>query len=130
MRHQKVKQWEKKLKHIFDEIDTELETQYAGRFSRHPARPKHGTTSNPEMDGLFNVGASYSAGFGSKWGPGYVVDIRLATLQPISRHFKNELRNSVQQLLKQKLPIAFPNKKLCVSKDKNYLRIHGDLSLD
>jgi hypothetical protein len=130
MRHQKAKQWEQKLKHVFDQIDVQLETQYAGRFRRHPARPKKGTTANPEMDGLFNVGASYSAGFGSKFGPGYVVDIRVATLQTISRHFKNELRDTVQHLLKQKLPTAFPNKKLSVCKEKNYLRIHGDLSLD
>jgi len=103
MRHQKVKQWEKKLKHIFDEIDTELETQYAGRFSRHPARPKAGTTSNPEMDGLFNVGASYSAGFGSKWGPGYVVDIRLATLQPIQKRTPQQCATTPQTKITRRL---------------------------
>lgn len=129
MRHQKAKEWEKTLKCVFDEIDLALEQEYRGRFNRHPARPKHGTTSSREMDGLFNVGASYSAGFGSRFGPGYVVDIRLSTLQRISKTVKLELRDQVQTLLIEKLPIAFPGKKLHIDKERRHLRIHGDLSL-
>ncbi len=130
MRHRKAKEWELKLKNVFDEIDHELEVAYRGRFERHPARAAHGSTSSPEMDGLFNVGASYSAGFGSKLGPGYVVDIRLSTLQRIPGELKDELRDRVQQLLEEKLPVAFPDKNLCVDREHRHLRIHGDLSLD
>ena len=82
------------------------------------------------MDGLFNVGASYSAGFGSRFGPGYVVDIRVATLERIPRPFKRELREQVQEMLIKKLPDAFPGKKINVDRERNHLRIHGDLSLD
>ncbi|MEN7973479.1 MAG: hypothetical protein ABFR47_06555 [Verrucomicrobiota bacterium] len=130
MRHRKAKEWERKLKTVFDEIDIELEEAYGGRFALHPARPKHGATSSREMDGLFNVGASYSAGFGSKLGPGYVVDIRLSTLQHIPKDLKPELRDKVQTMLIEKLPIAFPGKELSVNQERNHLRIHGDLSLD
>ena len=75
MRHHKAMQWEKRLKNVFDEIDNELEATYKGSWQRHPARPAHHTTSNPEADGLFNVGAAFSSGIGSKHGPGYTVEI-------------------------------------------------------
>ena len=130
MRHIKAKQWEKKLKYVFDEIDVELEQKHGHRFKLHPARSPEGSTSNPEMDGLFNVGASYSAGFGSTLGPGYVVDIHLSTLQRIPKELKQELLDKVQSMLAEKLPTAFPGKTLFVEQEQNYLRIHGDLSLD
>lgn len=130
MRHKKAREWEKRLKAVFDQIDIELEKEYGDRFDLHPARPEHGATSSREMDGLFNVGASYSAGFGSRFGPGYVVDIRLATLQHIPRELERELRDRVQAMLVEKLPAAFPGKELHVVKERNHLRIHGDLSLN
>ncbi len=129
MRHIKAKEWEKRLKGVFDQIDAKLEAAYGERFDRHPARSPKGATSNPEMDGLFNVGASYSAGFGSKIGPGYVVDIHLSTLQRIPKKLKLELRDNVQAMLAEKLPAAFPGKQLHIAKERSHLRIHGDLSL-
>ncbi len=130
MRHQKAIEWEKRLKTVFDEIDAELENDYGGMFSRHPARAPEGGTSNPEMDGLFNVGASFSAGFGSRFGAGYVVDIQLSTLGHVTLKFKSSLRDHVQALLIEKLPAAFPGKDLHVDKELGHLRIHGNLSLD
>ena len=130
MRHRKAKAWEKRLKSVFDEIDAELESDYGGMFTRHPARAPEGSTSNPEMDGLFNVGAAFSAGFGSRYGPGYVVDIQLSTLEHIPGKIKTALRDQVQALLIEKLPVAFPGKDLRVDRELRHLRIHGDLSLD
>ncbi|MDZ8120460.1 hypothetical protein [Pontiella agarivorans] len=130
MRTAKAREWEKKLKHVFDEIDRILETEYSGYFTRHPNRPPEGTTSNPEMDGLINVGASYSAGFGSEFGPGYVVSIRISTLGRVPDTVKQEMRDNVQHLLQEKLPSVFPENQLFVDQEKNHLRIHGDLSLD
>ena len=130
MRHFKAKGWELRLKAVFDKIDAKLEDEYADRFEPHPSRPDRGRTSNPEMDGLFNVGASYSAGFGSRLGPGYVVDIRISTLQRISDDLKSELRNKVESTLLEELPKVFPGKTLLVNKEEKHLRITGDLSLD
>ncbi len=130
MRHRKAKEWEKRLKTVFDEIDIELEAAYGEQFDLHPSRPEHGATSSREMDGLFNVGAAYSAGFGSRLGAGYVVDIRLSTLQRIPKDLKLTLRDKVQTMLVEKLPAAFPGKELHVDQEKHHLRIHGDLSLD
>jgi hypothetical protein len=130
MRHHKTKEWERRLKNTFDQIDIVLEEEYGDRFKLHPARAAHGKTSSRSMDGLFNVGASFSAGFGSKYGPGYVVDIRLSTLQHIPRALKEKLRDSVQTMLTEMLPSTFPGKELHVDKERKHLRIHGDLSLD
>jgi len=123
-------QWEKKLKGVFDEIDRELEAEYKGLWPRHPSRPKQGATSNPEHDGLFNVGAAFSSGIGSTHGPGYTVEIRLSTLKNVSADVREKIKAQVFQTLEKKLPEAFPGKELNVSEENGVIRIHGDLSLD
>lgn len=130
MRTAKARAWELRLKQVFDEIDRELEDRYKDSFALHPARPAEGKTSNPEMDGLINVGASFTAGFGSKIGPGYVVEIRISTLSRVSKEIKLEIRDMVQDLLREKLPHAFPENNLQVDRERSHLKIHGDLSLD
>lgn len=122
--------WEETLKSVFDALDHELETEYGTRYILHPSRPMHGTTANPEADGLFNVGAAFSAGFGSKYGPGYVVEIRLSTLRNVPAEVRGEIKVKVFQGLKKRLPVAFPGKLLHVSEETGIIRIHGDLSLD
>jgi hypothetical protein len=123
-------QWEKTLKGIFDTLDQELEAEYGQDYPLHPSRPKHGTTTNPEADGLFNIGAAFSAGFGSRNGPGYVVEIRFSTLSQVPDAVRAEIKQKVFQTLEQRLPEAFPGKELYVSEENGSLRIHGDLSLD
>ncbi|HKL20258.1 MAG TPA: hypothetical protein VJ904_00545 [Tichowtungia sp.] len=130
MRHHKAMQWEKKLKSVFDEIDRELEDQYGDRWPLHPSRPEEGSTSNPEHDGLFNVGAAFSSGIGSRHGPGYTVEIRISTLKNIPADIRAQIKQQVFQTLEKKLPAAFPGKDLDVSDDNGVIRIHGDLSLD
>ena len=123
-------QWEKTLKGVFDEIDRELEAQYGGQWPLHPSRPKEGTTSNPEQDGLFNVGAAFSAGIGSQHGPGYTVEIRFSTLKNVPADIRAQIKQQVFQTLGKKLPAAFPGRELKVSEENETIRIHGDLSLD
>jgi len=130
MRHNKVMRWEEKLKSLFDELDQELEAEYGRHYSLHPSRPKYGTTSNPEADGLFNVGAAFSAGFGSKTGPGYVVEIGLVTLKQVPETVRAEIKQKVFQRLEKRLPTTFPGKELHVAEENGVIRIHGDLSLD
>jgi hypothetical protein len=130
MRSNKARKWEKTLKGVFDEMDHELETEYKGLWPRHPSRPTNGATSNPEQDGLFNVGAAFSAGFGSQHGPGYTVEIRLSTLKNVSAAIRAKIKGQVFQTLEKKLPVAFPGKTLQVSEENGVIRIHGDLSLD
>jgi hypothetical protein len=130
MRSREAMKWEETLKDVFDAIDHELEAEYGTHYPLHPSRPKRGKTANPEDDGLFNVGAAFSAGFGSKYGPGYVVEIRLATLRAVPPEVRAEIKETVFQELEKRLPAAFPGKALHVSEENGIIRIHGDLSLD
>ncbi len=130
MRSREAMKWEDTLKSVFDTIDQELEAEYGANYTLHPSRPAKGTTTNPEADGLFNVGAAFSAGFGSKYGPGYVVEIRLSTLRQVPQEIRDEIKGKVFQRLEERLPQAFPGKELHVSDENGVIRIHGDLSLE
>lgn len=121
--------WEERLKTVFDQIDHELEERYGRRFHLHPGRPARGTTANPESDGLLNLGAAFTAGYGSASGAGYVVEIRLAAMGRIPEDVTREIEQTVEQRLRDLLPAAFPERTLAVSRDGPVLKIVGDLSL-
>jgi hypothetical protein len=130
----KTERWELRLKRVFDEIDAEFEAEIAaGKHGkvprRHPARPPKGATSNPEDDGLFDIGAAFSVGLGSTYGPGYVVQARIATLERIPRAMQKKFEKEVARRLREKLPEAFPGVELHVDLDGHVYKIHGDLSL-
>ena len=129
MRHPKAEAWELKLKIIFDQIDAELEEKYGHLYPLHPARPKHGTTANPEHSGLFNVRASFSGGFGSWLGAGYVVDVDLLTLSTVPARIEEQIEEEVVARLREELPQVFPGRNLEVTHDGRRFKIHGDLSL-
>jgi len=129
MRHPRIEAFEKKLKKVFDQIDHELEDRYGDSYPLHPARPSRHRTGNPEHDGLFNVGAAFSAGFGTRHGSGYVVEIRMATLADVPATTKREIAELVAQRLRKLLPAAFPNRHLKVTRDGSVFKIHGDLSI-
>jgi hypothetical protein len=129
LRHPETLKWEKKLKILFDEIDDYLESKYGGMYPLHPSRAKRGTTSNKEHDGLFNVGASFSTGLGSEYGPGYVIEIRLVTLSHVADDLREEIEEEVVTLAQEKLAQHFPGKSLKVVRDGNVYKIYGDLSL-
>ncbi len=129
IKHPKLIQWERTLGAVFDEIDDYLEDHYGSDYQLHPARAARGTTSNKEQDGLFNVGASYSAGFGSKLGAGYVIDVRMSTLSRVPKEVRKVIELNVIRMLREKLPSAFPGKNLDVEQDGNVYKIYGDLSL-
>lgn len=129
MRHYKALAWEEKLKAVFDEIDQDLEAKYGAHYPLHPARAPDGETVNPEQSGLFNVGASFTAGFGSKHGRGYVVEVGMATLSDVPAEVRREIEREVARQLRERLPAAFPGKELKVEPDVSGFKIYGDLSL-
>ena len=129
MRHPKVLAWERRLKQVFRQIDHRLESEYGDRYRLHPARPEEGHTANPTHDGLFNIGASFSGGFGSKHGAGYVVNVHMATLERVDAAVREEIEQRVAAELAAELPKAFPDRDLQVSRDGHTFKIHGDLSL-
>lgn len=129
VRHPKAIAWERKLGDIFDKIDAELEATYGDRYPLHPARAEKGKTSNPEHDGLFNLGAAFSAGYGSQHGAGYVVRLRVATLAHVPKPVLEEMEDVVVARLREELPSVFPGIDLKVTRDGPVFKNHGDLSL-
>ncbi|MBN1837744.1 MAG: hypothetical protein JW820_17940 [Spirochaetales bacterium] len=129
MRHPGVEQWESRLRAVFDRIDDYLEDRYGERYPLHPARAPRGATGSREQDGLFNVGASFSAGFGSERGPGYVVEVRMVTLSQVPGHVRRKIEREVAAALRRELPRAFPERRIRVDRDGPVYKIHGDLRL-
>jgi hypothetical protein len=129
LRHPKAVEWEQRLKEVFDRIDDILEERHGHRHLLHPTRPKRHATANREDDGLFDVGASFTAGFGSAHGAGYVVELRVATLARVPDAERERLENEVVDLLREQLPVAFPGRQLRVVRDGHVIKIVGDLSL-
>lgn len=123
------REWDRLLKKIFDEVDDYLEDTYGGLFPLHPNRMKRGKTSNKEMDGLINIGASFSAGYGSEFGRGYVIDIHLSTLVEVDNETMNSIETNAIKMIKKLIPVYFPNRKLEIKKDGSVYKLCGDLSL-
>lgn len=129
MKHPKLIEWESRMKSIFDDIDDLLEDKYGATFRLHPNRPRRGGTSNKESDGLFNIGADFSLGYGSRLGRGYVVQIEMSTLEHIPRKIRRQIENDVECLVRERLPRVFPGRNLTLERDGNLLKIVGDFNL-
>ena len=127
--HSRLEAWEQRLKAMFDEIDDHLEDRYGDLYPLHPNRAARGGTSNKESDGLFNVGAAFSAGFGSKFGSGYVIEVWISTLASVPKELKETIAEETAELVRQKLKTFFPERELDVERDGNVYKIYGDLSL-
>jgi hypothetical protein len=128
MRHPRLERWETELKAVFNRIDDRLEEKYGHLYPLHPARPGRGKTASKAQDGLFNIGASYSAGFGSGRGAGYVVEVRMVTLSRVPGEVRRRIEEEAVELLRRELPTAFPGRDLEVVRDGNLYKIYGDLS--
>lgn len=128
-RGHEVLDFERQMKKVFDRIDHELEDRYGGTWPLHPARPPHGSAPNPEHTGLFRLGASFSPGYGSAHGRGYVMDIRMVTLAQVPQEVQNEVRRYVAERSMELLPDYFPERELSVVRDGDTFKIIGDLSL-
>ena len=129
MRHPSALRFEATLKEAFDRIDHELEQRYGDRFPRLAHRPASGETENPEMDGLFNIGAAFSAGYGSPLGAGYIVEVRIATPASVPPAVQEEVEAFVVERLRDLLPVVFPDRRMSVDREGHVFKIYGDLSL-
>ncbi|MFP4114508.1 MAG: hypothetical protein ACOC2Y_06570 [Spirochaetota bacterium] len=129
MRHPRLIEFEKRLKRLFDAVDDHLEEKYGDRYQLHPARPVRGKTANKAQDGLFNVGATFTPGFGSEFGRGYVVQVEMITLDTVPADVRESIEAETADLVARKLPYYFPHRRLSVDRDRNVFKIHGDLRL-
>ena len=124
-----LESFEETLHGVLSEIDRTLEERWGARWPLHPARPARGTAANPQYDGLFRVTASFTAGYGSKLGPGYVFRVEISTLADVPEETRAEIEEEAVRLLREGLARAFPGRDLRVDRDGPVLKIHGDLSL-
>lgn len=129
MRGSKVLAWEKRLKAIFDQVDVELEEEYGDKYSLRPNRPEAGETANPEASGLFNVGAVFSAGYGSEHGRGYIVRVHMSTSSRVPPQVREEIEQKVVEKLDSRLSGEFGDRDLRVERDGNVFKIVGDFGL-
>jgi hypothetical protein len=127
--HPKLAAFTETLEVMFRETDGELEDRFGGLFALHPNRPGRGETSNPEMDGLFEIAPDFSPGFGSEKGRGYIVSLRVATLELVPPETFEALMTESARLLREKLPRYFPGRSLEVVRDGKRFKIVGDFSL-
>jgi hypothetical protein len=129
VKHPRLVEFETKLRRLFDTIDAHLEDEYGDRYQLHPSRPPRGATSNASHDGLFNVGATFTAGYGSKIGRGYIVQVDMVTLEHVPGDVRENIEQEVADLVAEKLGYYFPDRDLRVDRDRNVYKIHGDLRL-
>jgi hypothetical protein len=114
---------------LFHEADEFLEDEWGEVFSLHPNRPFRGTTSNPEMDGLFEIIPDFTLGIGSEKGRGYRVSFRTATLERVPPEQAEFLLEQAAVFIERKLPEYFPDRRLEVARDGKGFKITGDFSL-
>jgi hypothetical protein len=131
MWHPKTAEFNDRLKKLFDEVDEYIEDTYGKKYPLHPARPGRGETANPQAqaDGLFNIGADFTAGYGSRLGRGYLIDVAMATLEDVDEKTRAEIYHAVVEKVRQLLPLRFPERELTVQQDGNHCKILGDFSL-
>ena len=129
MWHPKTVEFDARMKKLFDEVDNYIEDLYADKFLLHPVRLPRGETSNPESDGLFNIGANFTPGFGSELGRGYIISVSISTLEHVDEKKRNEIYEAAARKVSELLPVHFPERKLTVNRDRNQFKIQGDFSL-
>lgn len=129
MQHSSLRHFERRLRDLFDEIDEHLENIYGSRYQLHPSRAPRGATSRSTSDGLFNVGATFTPGYGSNYGRGYVVQVDMVTLDRVPASVREEIEQEVADMVEERLESYFPDRELTVDRDRNSYKIHGDLRL-
>lgn len=129
MKHHSLLKWEKKLYKLLNEVDYYLEAKYGDQYRRHPARPAHGQTSSLNQDGLFSVTSNFSLGLGSERGKGYIIKIKIVTLQNVQPEIQQNIEQDAVEKIRQLLTDYFPDRELYLERDNSLIKLYGDLSL-
>ncbi len=84
---------EKALHTISDRTDDALEDTFGDTYNLHPNRMRRGKTENKASDGLFNAGFTFTPGYGSTHGRGYVLQFHISTLERVPKSVFRELED-------------------------------------
>ncbi|MDD4097593.1 MAG: hypothetical protein PHC30_02370 [Lentisphaeria bacterium] len=125
-----LERWESQLRRALDQVDAELEAKYGGSFRLRPNRPEQGRTANAKYDGLFSVDAKFSMGYASQMGPGYVIEMRTASAEPVSDEVRKAMLQDAGAFLADALKDVFPDREFALEMDGSHFHLSGDLSLD
>jgi len=126
----KLVNWEEPLFEILSEVDSQLESEFGDMHPKHPSRPPHGATSNPQNDGLFRISANFTAGFGSDHGKGYTLKMDFVTLKSVTPEQIQTIESRALELIQSALDKTMPERQLTIKRDGSCWKIVGDLSLD
>ena len=129
MRGARVEAMEDRLHAALERVDAELERRHGDRYDLHPARRSHGTAAKRQYDGLFELTAGFSAGFGSDPGPGSAITLRVVTLEHVPPEARAAFEAEAVALLERQLEAVFPERELEIVRDVHGLKIIGDLKL-
>ena len=127
--HPKMIQFDNQMKAMLDAVDNYIEDKYGELYPLHPVRPKRNETANPQADGLFSVRADFTPGYGSDLGRGYILKVEMKTLAEIPDDVRQTIFSDAVKKIESLLPVYFPERKLEVKQDKEFLKIVGDFSL-
>lgn len=125
----RTEEMEHRLFEALEKTDAEMERRYGTAFRLHPARLPDGKAATRQYDGLFSLSAGFSAGFGSQYGPGYALDLRMVTLDAVPEDFRAKFEQEAIDLLQVELDREMPERQLKIVRDTNGWKIVGDLHI-
>ncbi|AHH10252.1 hypothetical protein bcCo53_000095 [Borrelia coriaceae] len=122
----RFEKFENVLFNICLNVDFVLEYEFGNAYEVHPSRLPRGKAANGLLDGLFRVTTSFTLGYGSKFGRGYLIIIEIITLDIVDVEFSNRVIERGIEIFGEKLKEKFPERKLSIVYDINVYKIIGD----
>lgn len=127
--HPKIEAWDMALHRAICTVDRMMELRFGGSFTLRPNRPAHGTTSNPQMDGAFNIGLVFTPGYNSRLGRGYWLDLEVGSRTTPAPHDYELWLCTCKELLEVELNKELPGRGLHFELDSGRYKLLGDFSL-
>lgn len=127
--HPKSEAWDRTLQAVVEQVDQTMEARHGHKFVLGWNRPAAGSTCNPQMDGLFNIGTKFTLGFGSALGRGYVLDLVVSSRDPVPPATLAAWEAEAAGLVQDELVRRFPGRDLRVERDGPVFKIVGDFGL-
>ncbi len=117
---------EQALQKIADSTDDALEDAFGERYNLHPNRLKRGKTQNKSNDGLFNAGFTFTPGYGSTYGRGYVLQFHISTLDRVPTEVFTLFEQFAAQHIQSILPQYFLTDAVELVREKTHYKLVGD----
>jgi len=127
--HPKTDAWDMKVYELVCRVDEELEKTFGKQIHLRINRPAAGTTASPQMDGAFNLGLVFTAGFGSEYGRGYSLDLEIAASEYLGQAERRQYELTAKSMLEAALRDEFPGRNLHFVEDCGRWKLLGNFNL-